>query len=145
MKRAGEQKSYRLCQISWCLIALIALFFLSLNLMGIHPEGLIRLFPPCVFRHYLGLYCPGCGGTRAAWELLHGHILSALWYHPIVPYTVVLFGWYLISNTVEWITCGRYSIGSSYRRWYGTAAVIIVAVNWILRNVLLLCFHIPLL
>ena len=36
------------------------------------------LFPPCLFHALTGLYCPGCGGTRAVYQLLHGHILPAL-------------------------------------------------------------------
>jgi Protein of unknown function (DUF2752) len=36
------------------------------------------LFPPCLFHALTGLYCPGCGGTRAVYQLLHGHVLLAL-------------------------------------------------------------------
>ena len=35
-------------------------------------------YPVCEFHELTGLNCPGCGGTRAAYELLHGHILGAL-------------------------------------------------------------------
>jgi hypothetical protein len=35
-------------------------------------------FPACLFHSLTGLNCPGCGGTRAAHELLHGHLLRAL-------------------------------------------------------------------
>jgi hypothetical protein len=34
--------------------------------------------PLCTFYSTTGLYCPGCGGTRATHELLHGHLLAAL-------------------------------------------------------------------
>lgn len=33
---------------------------------------------PCYFNRLTGLYCPGCGATRALHELLHGRFLSAL-------------------------------------------------------------------
>ncbi len=36
------------------------------------------VFPPCLFHKYTGLYCPGCGTTRALHELLHGHFAAAL-------------------------------------------------------------------
>jgi hypothetical protein len=35
-------------------------------------------YPVCLFHQLTGLNCPGCGGTRAAYQLLHGHLLSAL-------------------------------------------------------------------
>ena len=53
---------------------------------------------PCFFYHVLGIYCPGCGGTRAIGALLQGKPLLSFWYHPLVPYTVVLF-WRLYADT----------------------------------------------
>ena len=35
-------------------------------------------YPVCLFHKLTGLNCPGCGGTRAAYQLLHGHFLTAL-------------------------------------------------------------------
>ena len=55
--------------------------------------GLLKEFVrqgyPCLFRSLTGLYCPGCGGTRAAKFLLHGDICKSLWYHPLVGYMVL--------------------------------------------------------
>jgi hypothetical protein len=35
-------------------------------------------YPVCLFHSLTGWNCPGCGGTRAAYQLLHGHLLRAL-------------------------------------------------------------------
>ena len=35
-------------------------------------------YPSCLFHSLTGWNCPGCGGTRAAYQLLHGHLLRAL-------------------------------------------------------------------
>jgi len=35
-------------------------------------------YPICLFHALTGLNCPGCGATRAAYQLLHGHLLRAL-------------------------------------------------------------------
>jgi Protein of unknown function (DUF2752) len=35
-------------------------------------------YPVCQFHQLTGLNCPGCGSTRAAYQLLHGHFSAAL-------------------------------------------------------------------
>lgn len=47
---------------------------------------------PCLLRTLTGLDCPGCGGTRMAWYLLHGNLPEAARYHVValvlVPFVV---------------------------------------------------------
>jgi hypothetical protein len=52
------------------LCALAVLFFFNPATHGFYPV--------CLFHALTGLYCPGCGGTRAVYQLLHGHLLRAL-------------------------------------------------------------------
>jgi Protein of unknown function (DUF2752) len=40
--------------------------------------GTHGFYPVCEFHQLTGLNCPGCGGTRAVYQLLHGHVLRAL-------------------------------------------------------------------
>ena len=35
-------------------------------------------YPVCPLRYCTGLYCPGCGGLRGAYALVHGHVGTAL-------------------------------------------------------------------
>ena len=37
-----------------------------------------RFFPRCPFNLLTGLYCPACGSTRAAHQLLHGNFKAAV-------------------------------------------------------------------
>src|ERR1035441_2672210 len=37
-----------------------------------------NFYPVCQFHRLTGLNCPGCGGTRALYALLHGHWATAL-------------------------------------------------------------------
>lgn len=97
----------------------------------------------CIFWNLLGAYCPGCGGTRAVSALLHGRILTSLWYHPLVIYTVVMYGGYMISHTLERLRVGRIK-GWKFHNWYLYTALVIVIVNWIVKNILLLKFNITL-
>lgn len=39
-----------------------------------------------------GLYCPGCGGTRAVYDLAHGNLASALAMNPLVTLAVPVLG-----------------------------------------------------
>lgn len=94
--------------------------------------------PPCVAYHYFGFYCPGCGGTRALISLLQGHILHSLWYHPLVPYSAALYGSFMLSHALARITHYKYFRGMRFHNWHLYAALVIVAVNWILKNILLL-------
>lgn len=37
-----------------------------------------HFYPVCQFHLLTGWYCPGCGATRAGYQLLHGNFLAAL-------------------------------------------------------------------
>lgn len=41
---------------------------------------------PCLFHLMTGLYCPGCGGTRAVRALFRGDLAMSFQYHPLVLY-----------------------------------------------------------
>lgn len=89
---------------------------------------------PCVLFYCTGIYCPGCGGTRAVRELLHGHIFKAFYYHPFVPYCALLCAWFMISHTVEKLSGGKIPVGMKFHPAYLYAGLIIILANWVLRN-----------
>ena len=43
-----------------------------------------RFYPPCAFHALTGLQCPGCGGTRALHQLLHGNFGNAVRLNPML-------------------------------------------------------------
>lgn len=115
--------------------------------MVIIPLYLVVLVPhlpfsECIFYHVFGIYCPGCGGTRALEALLAGQFLQALWYHPLVPYAVTIFVCFMVTQTIARLvpTCH----GMQVRPWHFYGAVIVLIVNWVGKNVLLLVCGIPL-
>ncbi|MCM1569521.1 MAG: DUF2752 domain-containing protein [Roseburia sp.] len=96
---------------------------------------------PCAFYSLFGLYCPGCGGTRAVLALLQGHFLQSLWYHPLVLYVFVMYGGFMLSHTLE--KCRVLHIcGWRFHNWYLYTAVVIVFINWIVKNLLLVVYQI---
>ena len=75
--------------------------------------------------------------------LLAGHPLSATWYHPLVTYTVVIFGGFMLTQTLARLHIGGIK-GWKFHEWHLYAAVAIMIGNFILKNILLLGFHISL-
>jgi hypothetical protein len=55
-----------------------------------------RLIPPCPFHAVTGLWCPGCGATRATHALLHGDVSAAFGYNAMY----VLFLPFLVAAIV---------------------------------------------
>lgn len=43
-----------------------------------YPPWEVGWWPACSFRRLTGLYCPGCGMTRALASLLHGDVRQSL-------------------------------------------------------------------
>ncbi|RDY32202.1 DUF2752 domain-containing protein [Lachnotalea glycerini] len=123
-------------------LLILALFTISLiYLFHIHYE--IFLFP-CLFHKLTGLYCPGCGGTRSVHALLHGHPLVSLQYNPIVVYCVCIYICYMFSNTIEILSKHKIKIGMKYRDCYIMLGLILILIFFIIRNILLIAFHIDL-
>ena len=144
MNQKNEKISCAVCLINVCLIVLAGMTVVYLKKRGITMEWLLSFLPSCVFHSMTGLYCPGCGGTRAVLELMKGHVLQSLWYHPIVLYVVILYIRYLLEHIVRWISSGKYPITCGYRSWYGYGAAVIIIINLLIKNFLLLVYGIPL-
>jgi hypothetical protein len=63
----------RLRALAYTGLALFGLLFL--RLFNPVTSG---FYPPCLLQKATGLYCPGCGVTRALYHLVHGHPADAL-------------------------------------------------------------------
>lgn len=99
---------------------------------------------PCLFYKITGLYCPGCGGTRSVQAVLSGHLAASVRYNPIVMYGLIIYLWYMLSNTIEYLSKHRIKIGMKYRDTYFWIGLGIILVFCIIRNFLLLVYGIDL-
>lgn len=85
-----EQKLY-LAGIVFAALAVIGIVLLVFTPLSI---------PRCEFNLLTGLYCPGCGGTRAVIAFLSGHFLKSFLYHPFVPYCITLYIVFMVRGTL---------------------------------------------
>ena len=53
----------------------------------------VSLFPPCPLHQYTGLWCPGCGTTRAMHQLLHGNVTAAFRFNPLAISLLPVIGY----------------------------------------------------
>lgn len=119
------------------------LFWVFLGTAVILKLGWLDRLPqiPCMFVLVFGMYCPGCGGTRAAKALLEGRVLASFLYHPLVLYAVVLYLWFMVSHTLSLIGV-KHIRPMKYRNIYLWIALLIVVLNFVVKNILLLGFGI---
>ena len=107
----------------------------------------------CVIYRFTGFYCPGCGGTRAITELLHGNLFASFLYHPLAAYGILLYLAFMLSHTAAYIERRRKRKGKAvgavpagdgavrfhglkWRTWYVTVAVVLLIVNFAVKNIL---------
>lgn len=124
-------------------IILAAIAIAIAALFALFPERFALLRFPCIFHEITGLYCPGCGGTRAVKALLGGHIITSFMYNPIVLYSVVMYIWFMGTQLLGRLTKGKVK-GLKYRHLYLWIALAIVVVNCLVRNILLVRYGITL-
>jgi len=82
-----------------------------------------HFFPICSFYALTGLYCPGCGSTRAAHQLLHGCLTAALSMNPLM----------VVSLPILALLCLRRNWAR--RPWIAWCALVILLSYSILRNI----------
>jgi hypothetical protein len=73
------------------LFALVMLVFVGISgaaVLFFFDPTKHNFYPVCQFHLLTGLYCPGCGATRASYQLLHGNFLMAL--HDNALYVIAL-------------------------------------------------------
>ena len=87
-------------------------------------------FLPCPFHAVTGLWCPGCGMTRALHSLLHGDVAGALSSNLFLPVVMVAVGWAFLSWVVPSIPSITRIVPS--RVW--TALIGLAVLYAVLRN-----------
>lgn len=128
--------------------------YMYFSLLGVTVFGIILVclyrfvfydivtFPTCPFYEYLGMYCPACGGTRSFLALLSGDILLSIYYQPVFLYAILIVGIYLLLQTIDRIR-GKQTYTLPFSVGFVYVGIGLLLGNWILKNVWLLCFQMP--
>jgi hypothetical protein len=94
-----------------------------------YPPAASAWYPRCVFHSLTGLDCPGCGGTRALHQLLHGHVGEAFKLNPLLFVLLIVA---FFAAPAFW----RGETPKFFEKpWFGWASVIVLTGFWIGRNV----------
>ncbi|WP_460185552.1 DUF2752 domain-containing protein [Thermopirellula anaerolimosa] len=89
-----------------------------------------RLFPPCPFRYFTGMYCPGCGSLRATHQLLNGRVMRAVDLNPLMVLLLPGICLFLVRPQ------------SFQQPWVGWTLLSLIIAFWILRNIPIFPFSI---
>jgi len=121
----------------WIAAAILLVFYLFWRYILGAPA-----LPACWFASRWHIYCPACGGTRALIALSRGRLISSLVYHPAVLYVFGSAALYVLSQSI-WRMRGRRGWVLHYRSGWLVSVLILLLGNWLIRNILWLCFQIP--
>ena len=114
-------------------VAIWSLLIAGAAYLFIFEPGKSGFFPICPFRFLTGLTCPGCGGTRALHQLLHGNFETAFTLNPLLLIAIPFLLFLLIRYSVIAMRGGvprpiALPINFTY------AILVIILSFWIFRN-----------
>lgn len=131
-----HRKLYFIC------IGIIFIGIISLILFHCFDFTLLGQRSSCGLVTYFHIYCPGCGGTRAIEAFLHGNFIHSFLCHPIIIYWFLLFLAYFLPATYTFVLRRN---GKIYYKFHTASLwimLVIIVLNFVLRNILLIFFHV---
>lgn len=91
-------------------------------------------YPPCWFHELTGLYCAGCGITRASHSFLNGDIEKAFDYNVLFPLLLVIITMWIVK--IVGIFFYKKTVKLTYKpKWFYWTIYILIGVFFLLRNI----------
>jgi len=92
-----------------------------------------HFYPLCFFHRATGLLCAGCGSLRALHQLLHGHLVTAFRYNPLLIVSLPFIGWFGARWAVR--TARSQPVAPGFRPIWLWVALAVLTGFTLLRNV----------
>ena len=137
MSKIVNTKKKRIIAVICLIISLLLISFLYYKIYSIYHIGI-----PCIFHRVTGLYCPGCGITRALFALISGNIKIAIHNNILIFILAPFLIYYFIKKIKIWISFEKETKILPNKLLYGL--LIITLLFGILRNFELFDFLQPL-
>ena len=99
----------------------------------IFEPGKSGLFLVCPFFALTGFACPGCGTTRGLHHLLHGDVIGAFRFNPLMMLMLPILLYALVGHTNA-VMRGRPIQGNQLNAKYIWLLFFVVLSFWIFRN-----------
>ncbi len=120
---------------------LLAAVIAAAIFVWIYGYSVLDRIPECTFETITGLYCPGCGGSRAFIALCKGQFVRSFMLHPAVPCGVLIYTVFMVRMfLLKHFGIGREKDGRIVifiYIWIG-----IIMVQWVVKLVLLMRYGI---
>lgn len=120
--------------LGWLFILLAVIALILIKLLKLNLSFFML---PCIFRHITGLYCPGCGSTRALICLINHNLYGALYFNVGFVFGLFFFFLYIFCNTFSLLTKNKLNIGIKFKNIYIYIWVFLLLANCIIKNILL--------
>ena len=114
-------------------IAIWSLLVAGATYVFAFEPGRTGFFPICLFRYFTGFTCPGCGGTRAMHQILHGDFLTAFTLNPLLLIAIPFLVFALLRYSVI-VLRGGVPRPNALPAPYIYAIFFVVVSFWIFRN-----------
>jgi hypothetical protein len=99
----------------------------------IFEPGKTGFFPACPFRTLTGFTCPGCGSTRGLHRLLHGDVVGAFEFNPLMVVALPFLLYALVRYTNAALR-GRPLKRHQLNAKYIWALLVVIVSFWVFRN-----------